>query len=115
VKHSDEIVVKNFPSTLTILYNTVEIPYQGTTIIEISYKYWFTDSLALFIGWMALPFILASATMYYLMAYCLRRIMMRQADMVEEVEIVPSNQTIPTEQKIADSGQVPDTGSQMIK
>jgi hypothetical protein len=66
---------------------------------------------------MALPFALAAATMYYLLRYCLQRMMMHQANMIEEVEIVPSNQTVPTEQKImiSESGPMPDTGSQMIK
>jgi hypothetical protein len=115
-------VVRNFPRTLTILYNAVEIPLPKTVRIveQQSYKYWFTDSFILFIGWMILPFVLASATLYYLLTYCMRRLMMRQSDMVEEVEIVPSNQTAPTEQKIGeagtgDSGTIPGTGTQMIK
>jgi hypothetical protein len=87
-----------------------------TKFVEQTYTYWFTDSLSLFIGWMFLPFILAAVTLYYLLKYCLQRLMMRQSHMVEEVEIVPSNQTVPTEQKIAgESGPLPDTGTQMIK
>lgn len=117
VRHPDQVVVANSPQVLTFLYNTLEMaPGSVTvTVVEQVYAYWFTDSLSLFVGWMLLPFVLAAATLYYLLTYCLRRLMLRQKTMVEEVEIVPSNQTVPTEQKIAESGQLPDTGTQMIK
>jgi hypothetical protein len=66
---------------------------------------------------MMLPFVLAAATLFYLMKYCIRRLMMRQASMVEEVDIVGGNQTVPTEQKLAvtENGPLPETGQQMIK
>jgi hypothetical protein len=46
-------------------------------------KYWFTDNLSVLIGWMILPFLLSAATMYYLLKCCMRRLMMRQKNMIE--------------------------------
>ena len=66
---------------------------------------------------MMLPFVLAAATLFYLMKYCIRRLIMRQASMVEQIDIVGANQTVPTEQKLAatENGPLPETGQQMIK
>jgi hypothetical protein len=71
---------------LTILYNTIELPIQrlGTSP---SYAYWFTDSLLFFVVWMLLPFFLAGLALAYLLKCCLRKLMMRQRDMVEEVDV----------------------------
>ena len=66
----------------------------GTTLIVTLALMWFLP------WWMVLPFVLAAATLYYLLTYCMSRLMLRQKTMVEEVEIVPSNQTVPTEQKL---------------
>ncbi len=103
------MIAANAPQILTIFYQTIEVINEKTvthitTEVDKTYTYWFTDSFILFIGWMALPFILSAASLYYILKCFARKLMMRQANMVEEVEIIASSQTVPTEQKI---GEVP--------
>lgn len=76
------------------------------------YAYWFTNSGFIFVGWMLLPFLLAAIMIFYVLKYCLRRIMANQNNMVEEVEIVASSQTVPTAHKLQDGI---DTGAPMVK
>lgn len=118
-RHGDTEVVANSPRAVTLLYETLEMAAGEVAVIvvEEDYAFWFTDSFALFVGWMMLPFVLAAASVFYLLKCCLRKLMMRQAYMVEEVEIQGGNQTVPTEQKIAisENGPLPETGQQMIK
>jgi hypothetical protein len=119
-RHDDAEVVANSAKAVTLLYETLEMAageVAVVVVVEGNYAYWFTDSLALFVGWMMLPFVLAAAALFYLLKCCLRRLMMRQASMVEEVDILGGNQTVPTEQKItiSENGPLPETGQQMIK
>jgi hypothetical protein len=57
-------------------------------------------------------FVLIFVVPYYLVVVCIRKLMMRQENMVEEVEL---GQTRPTEEKIADVGPVPLSGAPIIK
>ena len=80
---------------LTLYYNTIEIPlgltFDNQIIVEISQtkKYWFTDSIILFVIWLVLPFLLALVSLFYLLRYFLAKLMRRQTNMVEEVDIEP--------------------------
>jgi hypothetical protein len=46
-------------------------------------KYWFTDSLLLFMGWIMLSLLLVLVVPYFLVVACVRRLVMRQQNMAE--------------------------------
>ncbi len=76
--------------------------------------YWFTDNLFLFLAWIAIFTIISIAIPYFLLKICIRKLMMRQKSMVEEIEIPVSNQTGPTEEKIESAASIPFPSSQQI-
>jgi len=67
------------------------MPFDSKIIIEgiQNKKYWFTDSIILFVIWLVLPFMLAMASLFYLLRFCIMKLMNRQIDMVEEIDIEP--------------------------
>lgn len=117
----DASIVPFAPSVLTIFYNNIEILMAdiGSTVVYVQpqLKYWITDNLFLFVGWIILCLLLVIVVPYFLVVACIRRLMMRQQNMAEEVELAYPNQTKPTEDKIADPsdpGSIPHFSSQPI-
>lgn len=96
---------------ITLFYNTVEVGMKQ------EYSYIFTNSLIIFLGWILLPVAIAGLLVYYLLRYCIRRLIAKQGNMVEEVEIVAaSNPTIPSSSKMIQDGIVhPDSAAAKIK
>ena len=76
-------------------------------------KYWFTDSLFLLAAWLLLPFLLAAAVLFYLLKFCLRKLMRQQANMVEEEIVAESNPTIPSAAKLAEGGVEPESAKNL--
>jgi hypothetical protein len=55
------------------------------------YEYLFTDSLLILVAWLILPFVVAGIVVFYLLRYCIRRVMALRGDLVEEVDIVAAS------------------------
>jgi hypothetical protein len=111
---------KDYPTVLTILYNTIEI--QPTSIVDTvitEYAYWFTDSLLIFLGWMVLPFALAALFLLYGIKYCLTKLVLYQRDMMVEEEgdvAGGTSQTLPSDVEMNKGDLVqPDSALQNIK
>ena len=82
------------PEELRVFYNTLDLSEAK------DYQYFFTDSILILIAWLILPFIIAGIVVFYLLRYCVRRIMVMRGNLVEEVEIV-ANPTVPSSSKLA--------------
>ena len=81
----------------SVFYNTLEVPIAQSK----EYKYFFTDSAVILIGWLILPFVIAGIVVFYLLRFCIRRIMQMRGDLVEEVEIVAASKpTVGTESRL---------------
>ncbi len=98
---------------LTFLYDPLEISQNQQ---RKEFLYFFTDNLVVFLSRMFLPFALSGAIVFYLLKFCIRRLIMAKGNMVEEVEIVAtSTPTIPTTSKLADGISYPDSATTKIK
>lgn len=65
---------------------------------------------------MFLPFAIAAVIVFYLLRFCIRRLLSKQGSLVEEVEIVAaSSPTIPSNSKLAEGIQYPDSAMTKIK
>jgi hypothetical protein len=80
---------EHFPKRLTIFYNTIYIPVKNVQSY-VQLAYWFTNSLFVFIAWMALPFLIAAIVFIYLIKFCLRKFILSQSNMIEEIESKPT-------------------------
>ena len=65
------------PSQLRIFYNTLDLSE------EKEFAYIFTDSFLILIAWLLIPFIIAGIVVFYLLRFCIRRIMEMQGKLVE--------------------------------
>lgn len=61
---------------IALFYNTVEVGMSQ------QYSYIFTNSLIIFVGWVLLPLGIAGVIVYYLLRYCIRRLVAKQGNMV---------------------------------
>ena len=64
------------PSELRVYYNTLDLSETK------DYKYFFTDSVLILIAWLILPFVIAAIVVFYLLKYCIRRIMAMRGNLV---------------------------------
>ena len=101
------------PSRLKVFYNTVEVSS------EREYSYLFTNSFLILLAWLILPFLVAGVVVFYLLRFCIRRLMVMRGSLVEEVEIVAasaSSPTVPSDARLANPTiEYPDSAKTQIK